>query len=261
MVVVNSTTITATTAAHAAGAVTVTVTNPDTQSGSLTNGYTYLGPAPTVTGVNPNNGPTAGGTPITISGTNFVSGATATLGGTAATNVVVVNSTTITATTAAHAAGAVTVTVTNPDTQSGSLTNGYTYNPAPTVTGVSPNNGPAAGGTSITISGTNFVSGATATLGGTGATNVVVVNSTTITATTAAHAAGAVTVTVTNPDTQSGSLTNGYTYLGPAPTVTGVNPNNGPAAGGTPITISGYELREWGDGDARRDGQRRTWWW
>jgi hypothetical protein len=56
------------------------------------------------------------------------------------------------------------------------------------------------------------VSGATATFGGTAATNVVVVNRTTITAKTGAHAAGAVTVTVTNPDTQSGSLTNGYTY-------------------------------------------------
>jgi len=87
-------------------------------------------PAPTVTGVNPNNGPAAGGTAITISGTNFVAGATASLGGAAATNVVVVNSTTITATTAAHAVGAVTVTVTNPDTQSGSLANGYTYNAA-----------------------------------------------------------------------------------------------------------------------------------
>src|SRR5580693_5541082 len=175
--------------------------------------YGAISTAPTVRSVNPYNGPAAGGTAITISGTNFVSGATSTLGGTAATNVVVVNSTTITATTAAHAAGAVTVTVTNPDTQSGSLTNGYTYlGPAPTVTGVNPNNGPAAGGTPITISGTNFVTGATATLGGTAATNVVVVNSTTITAKTAAHAAGAVTVTVTNPDTQSGSLTNGYTY-------------------------------------------------
>jgi len=68
------------------------------------------------------------------------------------------------------------------------------------------------GGTTITITGTNFVRGATVTLGGTGATNVVVVSGTQITATTAAHAAGAVTVTVTNPDTQSGSLANGYTY-------------------------------------------------
>jgi IPT/TIG domain len=228
VVVVNSTTITATTAAHAAGAVTVSVTNPDTQSGNLTNGFTYTTlPAPTVTGVNPNNGSAAGGTAITISGTNFVNGATASLGGTAATNVVVVNSTTITATTAAHAAGVVTVTVTNPDTQSGSLTNRFTYtSSAPTVTGVNPNNGPVAGGTAITISGTNFVNGATASLGGTAATNVVVVNSTTITAKTAAHAAGAVTVTVTNPDTQSGSLANGYTYNA---TISFVQVSSGPS--------------------------------
>jgi hypothetical protein len=67
---------------------------------------------------------------VTITGTNFATGATVTFGGTAATNVVVVSSTSITATTPAHAAGAVTVTVTNPGGQSGSLTNGYTYNTA-----------------------------------------------------------------------------------------------------------------------------------
>ena len=49
----------------------------------------------------------------------------------------------------------------------------------------------------MTITGTNFVAGATVTFGGTAATNVVVVSSTTITATTPAHAVGAVTVTVT----------------------------------------------------------------
>ena len=143
-----------------------------------------------------------------------MSGATVTFGGTAATNVVVVSGTQITATTPAHAAGAVTVTVTNPDTQSGSLSSGFTYTSvtAPTVSGVSPNTGPAAGGTGVTITGTNFAAGATVTLGGTAATNVVVVSATQITATTPAHAAGAVTVTVTNPDTQSGSLANGFTF-------------------------------------------------
>ncbi len=47
---VNSTSITATTAAHAAGTVSVVVTNTDAQSGTLTNGYTYTttNPAPTV---------------------------------------------------------------------------------------------------------------------------------------------------------------------------------------------------------------------
>jgi hypothetical protein len=84
--------------------------------------------------------------------------------------------------------------------------------PAPTVTSVAPNSGPDTGGTSVTITGTNFVSGATVTFGGTAATGVTFVNATTITATTPVHAAGAVDVVVTNPDTQSGTLTNGYTY-------------------------------------------------
>ncbi len=136
------------------------------------------GPAPTVSNVNANSGPAVGGTPVTVTGTNFVSGATVTFGGTGATNVVVVNATTITATTPAHAAGAVTVTVTNPDTQSGNLVNGYTYVAAPTVTNVNANSGPSTGGTPVTITGTGFVNGATVTFGGTAATNVVVVNTT-----------------------------------------------------------------------------------
>ena len=89
---------------------------------------------------------------------------------------------------------------------------GGTTNPAPTVTGVLPASGTTAGGTAVTVSGTGFLAGATVTLGGTAASNVTVVNSTTITATTAAHAAGAVNVVVTNTDSQSGTLANGYTY-------------------------------------------------
>jgi hypothetical protein len=84
--------------------------------------------------------------------------------------------------------------------------------PPPTVSSVAPSSGPTAGGTAVTITGTDFVSGATVTFGGTAATGVTVVNATTITATTAAHAVGAVDVVVTNPDTQSGTLTDGYVY-------------------------------------------------
>ncbi len=103
------------------------VTNTDAQSGTLTNGYTYRNPAPTVTSITPNTGTTAGGTSVTIAGTGFVAGATVSLGGTAATAVNVVSSTSITATTPAHAAGAANVVVTNSDAQAGTLTNGYTY--------------------------------------------------------------------------------------------------------------------------------------
>ena len=62
--------------------------------------------------VTPNNGPTAGGTAVTITGTNFATGATVTFGSTAATNVVVVSSTHDHGDTPAREAGAVTVTVT-----------------------------------------------------------------------------------------------------------------------------------------------------
>lgn len=168
--------------------------------------------SPNPTSVSPSSGPIAGGTSVAIAGTNFVKGATATFGSTAATNVVVVSATEITATTPAHAAGAVDVVVTNPNKKSGTLTNGYTYDGPPDPTSVSPSSGATSGETPVTIGGTGFLVGATVTFGSTAATNVVVVSPTEITATTPAHAAGAVNVVVTNPDNQSGTLTNGYTY-------------------------------------------------
>jgi acid phosphatase len=173
--------------------------------------------APIISSVSPSSGPAAGGTTVTISGTGFAVGATVTFGGTAATNVTVAGSTTITAVTPAHASGAVNVVVTNPGGQSATSTNGYSYAaaPAPTVSGVNPTSGPTAGGTSVTISGTGFASGATVTFGGSNATGVIVNNSTTITATTPAHAAGAVDVVVTNSSGQSGSKTSAFTYTAP----------------------------------------------
>ena len=235
VVVVSSTSIMATTPAGSAGVVGVTVM-VNGQSGTLANGFTYVAP-PTVTGVNPNSGSTAGGTSVTITGTNFAAGATVTFGSAAATNVTVVNGTTITATTPAGSAGAVTVTVTNPGSQSGSLNNAFTYIVLPTISGVSPNTGSTSGGTSVTISGSNFAAGASVTFGANPATNVVVVSSTSITATTPAASPGAVTVAVT-VNGQSGSLANGFTYVAP-PTVTSTNPNSGSTAGGTSVTITG----------------------
>ena len=88
---------------------------------------------------------------------------------------------------------------------------------APAVTGVTPGSGPTDGGTAVTITGTDFAPGATVSVGGSAADGVSVVNSTTITATTPPHAAGAVAVTVTNADGQSGTLANGFTYTSTSP--------------------------------------------
>jgi IPT/TIG domain/FG-GAP-like repeat len=68
---------------------------------------------------------------------------------------------------------------------------------APTVTNISPAAGPIAGGTSITITGTDFTGATAVTIGGTAAATFAFVNSTTITATTPAHAAGTASVVVT----------------------------------------------------------------
>jgi hypothetical protein len=84
--------------------------------------------------------------------------------------------------------------------------------PPPTLTGVSPGSGPTAGGTSVTLTGTNFASGATVSFGGAAATSVVVVNATKITANTPPHKQGSVSVVATNSDGQNGTLSAGFTY-------------------------------------------------
>jgi hypothetical protein len=117
-------------AGAATGSRTITVTNPDGQATTSASGIltiTPSGPAVTVTGINPNTGPAAGGTPVTITGTNFQSGAAVSLGGTAATGVVFVNSGTVNAVTGAHTGGVVDVVVTNPNSQSGILKDGFAY--------------------------------------------------------------------------------------------------------------------------------------
>jgi hypothetical protein len=176
---------------------------------------------------------------VTISGTDFVSGATVTIGGLQAQEVNVVSSTTIIAKTPPHDPGPVDVTVTNPDSHSSTLYSGFTYLAPPLVTGINPNTGPTAGGTVVTISGTDFVYGATVTIGGLQAQEVNVVSSTTITAKTPPHAAGSVDVTVTNPDSQSGTLYSGFTYIAP-PMISAISPSSGPVGKEVTITGSGF---------------------
>jgi large repetitive protein len=111
--------------------------------------------------------------------------------------------------------------------------------PAPTVVSVSPSSGTIAGGTAITISGTNFLAGATVKLGGVAASGVTVVGATSITAVTPAHAAGAVDVTVTNPDGQAGTLNSAFTFsAGPPVVVVHLQTVSKNAGGGTTLSAA-----------------------
>ena len=123
---------------------------------------------PAVTDIDPDQGPTAGGTSVTITGTAFVPDQTSvTIGGnTVPADQVDVDpsGTSLTFATPAHNAGLVDVTVSTPGGTSPVL--GYTYVPpvavvAPTTTGIVPDQGPTSGGTTVTITRTGFVPGST----------------------------------------------------------------------------------------------------
>jgi len=236
VLVVSATEITAETPAHAAGSVSVCVTEISGK-GCLLNAFTYE-EATTVTSVKPIEGPEAGGTAVKITGTNFEAGGTVTFGGVAATNVVRVSATEITANTPAHAAGSVTVCVIQGNTGKACLLNAFTYRLTPVLAGVTPNEGPEAGGTAVKITGEHFEAGATVTFGGVAATNVVRVSATEITAETPAHVAGEVPVCVTDANTEEGCKPAAFTYVA-VPVLISVAPIEGAEAGGTKVTITG----------------------
>jgi hypothetical protein len=84
-----------------------------------------------------------------------------------------------------------------------------------TLTSISPGSGTASGGAGVTLTGTGLTGATSVTFDGVAATSVNVINSTTITAVTPAHAAGAVNVVVITPG-GAAQLVSGYTYLATA---------------------------------------------
>ncbi len=234
--VISSTEIQATSPAESAGTVNMTVTSPGgTSPVTSADQFTYTSPTPTpqpptVTAISPTSGPTSGGTKVTITGTNFVTGATVKFGSLTATAVTFNSVTSITATSPAESAGTVNVTVTTPGggTSAISTADQFTYQvPVPTVTAISPTSGSTAGGTKVTITGTNFATGATVNFGQTAASSVIYTSSTSITATSPAESAGTVNVTVTTPvSTSATSTADQFTYITPitGDAYTAVNP-------------------------------------
>lgn len=194
--------------------------------------------APSIATIAPAGGPTTGGTVVTITGAGFVNPPAVTFGGVPAATVVFVSATQVTATTPAGAPGAVAVVVTNPDTTAATVTTGFTYQNPPTVASVAPPTGVAAGGTSVTITGTGFTGATGVSFGDTPAPQFSVTNATTIVATTPPRlAAGPVTVSVTNY-AGTGNLPLGHTYTS-KPEIALISPKTGSVAGGTAVTITG----------------------
>ena len=240
----DETTTTSTTAAAVAVQLDLTVDLVGTAviEGSVTVAQasceTPLAVVPSAATIDPDEGPTSGGTDVTITGTGFVPGATSvTIGGiTVPPGEVTVapGGESLDFTTPPHAAGEVDVTVTTPGGTTGPLA--FTYvapDPAPTADDVDPDQGPTTGGTVVVVTGTGFVPGeTTVTIGGVviPADEVDVADDgTSLSFTTPPHAAGEVELTVTTPDGTTDPLT--YTYVA-ADDGDGGPGDGGPSAGG-----------------------------
>jgi hypothetical protein len=247
--VINSpTSITASTPAVATPqSVDVTVTTfGGTSPSNGADSFSYG--SPTVSDVSPNAGPLSGGSVVYISGHGFTPDATVTFGGIAASSVIVNSGTAISATSPAGIAGSVDVVVTTfQGTSATSAVDQFTYDPAPTVTGISPAQGSKYGGTAVTITGTNFTSGTSATFGGLYA-SVTVLSSTTLVATSPNYYYAyywynyyyprTVNVVVTTPGGSSvASSADQYTFENP-PTVYSLSTNAG--GNGTSVSITGW---------------------
>ncbi|MGW3010119.1 IPT/TIG domain-containing protein [Streptomyces sp. NPDC001219] len=219
------------------GTVQITVTTPSGTSNGLP--YTYAG-APTLTGISPNSGPTAGGNTVILTGTNLTGATSVTFGGTPATSVTVISPTQITAVVPAATAGPVDVTVTTPGGTS-TLPKAYFYVSAPVLAAVFPLSGPLGGGNTVTLTGTHLVEATAVRFGSTPATSFTVVSDTQITAVVPAGAAGPVGVTVTTVGGTSNPVS--YTYLA-APTITTLAPTQGPTSGGTTVTLTGTNFAQ-----------------
>lgn len=219
------------------GTVDVTLTLAGGSTITTVQDFTYL--PVTVTEIEPDSGPSAGGSTVVITGEGLGGTTGVTFGGTPGTIVGTPTDTEVVVTTPPGAVGPVDVVIQLPGDDE-VVDDGFTYtDDAPlTVTGLTPDAGPTGGGQTVTITGTGFTDDTTVSFGPNEGTDVTVNDDgTSLTVVTPPGTAGATTVTVATP---GDTATLDYTYL--APTVSDISPAAGPAAGGQTVVITGDGL-------------------
>jgi alpha-tubulin suppressor-like RCC1 family protein len=204
--------------------------------------------APTVTNLEPNAGFPAGGTAVTIKGKNFNDVSAVEFGSTPAASFEVLSENTIRAVSPAGT-GIVDVAVQTRGGESlaSSSSEGerFIYTATPRISSVTPSHGPRSGGTQVTITGSSFTGATAVQFGAAEAASFKVESETKIVAVSPAFTGEdpSVPVFVTSPGGtnryECGEEEVGFIY---EPVVTRVEPNSGPAAGGTKVTIEGADF-------------------
>jgi hypothetical protein len=224
------------------GCATVTVNTHTTPTVAELEGTIFaVVNLPEVTGLSRDTGPGTGGTKVTIAGTGFTTVTSVKFGTTAAEGYTVKSATQLVATSPAHAAGTVRISVTTAaGTTPAAGADLYEYVvPVPAVAAISPASGPPVGGTTVTVSGGGLTGTTTVWFGSAkGKTVSVNAGGTQLTVKSPAGTSGAsVAVRVVTPGGESPAVSADlFTY---GPTITSLSRTSGPVAGGTKVTVTG----------------------
>jgi hypothetical protein len=203
---------------------------------------------PQITGISPTGGPIYGGTLVTITGSGFTGATNVTFGEKSGTALNLINDSILTVITPANPAGTVDVSVYSAtgtrSTWKSTAVYMYEEVARPRVSGISPSSGPAAGGTTVTITGSGFSGTENVRFGEKYARDLTVTDDNHIRITTPESPPGLVTVSVKNSvgvgSSQGSSAMFLYEY--PFPELTGISPSSGSTAGGTVVSITGSGL-------------------
>ena len=226
------------------GTVVISVVTDIGNATSGANTFTYTPPPtpPQISSVTPSTGTTQGGTTVVITGAGFTGAVNVSFGAVKTGDFNIDTNSQITVISPASGAGMVDISVTGPaGTSSATPADRFTFGlPAPTVTGISPASGPAAGGTTVVITGSGFMQATSVGFDNTGAPSLIFNSDTQIT-TICPSGTGTVDVTVTGPGGTSATVpADQFTYVAASgPQVTGINPNSGTSAGGDTVVITG----------------------
>ncbi len=113
----------------------------------------------------------------------------------------------------------------------------------PEIDAVTPDEGPASGGTRLEVSGSDFRAGARVFVGGVEASHTEWIRSDLVVALTPPHVPATVDVEVRNPDDKAALLADAFRYF-PSPSLLALDPPSGPSSGGTSVTLHGSNFFE-----------------
>jgi len=185
--------------------------NPDGIRKTIRNAFLYH-PEPKITSLTPSQGSKKAGNELKVIGANFFQGAKIKIGEVLCPNVQLISSTELRCRLPEQPVGEYLVKVENHKGQESRQDIRYRYQPQPEIQSLSPQRGPLAGKTTLTLTGVDFTSGARVSVGGRACTGPSLITSNQLKCRVPKGAKrGGVPVTVTNPNGIS-SEPSTYTY-------------------------------------------------